>query len=112
MADVFPFRGDPEVLHIGFQPLHLNAGGAEHGSVVIDELADEGGGASQTLRLFLDRGRLFGCEAERLGEVVVSCGGLGHWTCFRCRSTARHGRTAAWPTGLRVLFGWCLDAHW
>src|SRR6202022_2056230 len=44
--------------HISFEHLHLDAGQAEHGSVVVDELPNERSRAPEPFRLVLDRGVL------------------------------------------------------
>ena len=54
MSNVFAGRRDLEVLHVTFQHFDLDAWQSEHRSVIVDELADERGGAPQALRLFLD----------------------------------------------------------
>ncbi len=82
MPNVFSGRLDLEVLHIGLQHLHLDAGQAEHGSVIVDELSHERSRAPEPLRLLLDGGGLLGREAEGLRKVVVSCGRFGHWIRF------------------------------
>ena len=56
MPHILSMRRNLEILHVGFQDLHLNAWEAEHGPVVVDELPDERGGAPQALRLFFDGG--------------------------------------------------------
>src|SRR5712692_5751870 len=82
MANVFAVCRNFQVRHVGFQDLHLNSRQAKHSAVIVDQLPDESRGASQALRLLLDGGGLLGREAEGLGEVVVSCGCLGHWNRF------------------------------
>ena len=82
MPNVFPGRLDLEVLHIDLQHLHLDAGQAEHGSVIVDELSHERSRAPEPLRLLLDGGGLVGREAEGLRKVVVSCWRFGHWIRF------------------------------
>src|SRR6266852_3109802 len=88
MLNVFPIRLDLEVLHVGLEHLHLNAGQAEHGSVIVDKLSDERGRAPEPLRLLLDGGSLLGREAEGLGEVVVSRGCFWHRTLLPPSSDA------------------------
>ena len=79
MPNVFPRRLDLEILHIGLEHLHLDAGQAEHGSVIVDELSHKRSRAPESLRLLLDGGRLLGREPKGLRKVVVSCGRFGHW---------------------------------
>ncbi len=82
MPNVFPGRLDLEVLHIGFEHLYLDAGQAEHGSVIVDELPNERSRAPEPFRLLLDGGGLLGGEAEGLRKVVVSRWCFGHWIRF------------------------------
>ena len=53
MSNVFARRRELEILHVSFQHFNLNAWQSEHGSVVVDELADKRGRAPQELRLTL-----------------------------------------------------------
>ena len=82
MPNVFPRRLDLEILHIGLEHLYLDAGQAEQGSVIVDELSHERRRAPESLRLLLDGGRLFRREAEGLRKVVVSCWRFWHWIRF------------------------------
>src|SRR5713226_2795360 len=100
MPNVFPIRLDLEVLHVGLEHLHLNAGQAEHGSVIVDKLSDERGRAPEPLRLLLDGGSLLGREAEGLGEVVVSRGCF--WHRVRYQDIADKNRLRTSLTGWSV----------
>src|SRR6266849_171381 len=82
MPNVFPGHLDLEVLHIGFEDLHLDARQAEHGSVIVDELPNERSRAPEPFRLLLDGGGLVGREAEGLRKVIVSRWRFGHWIRF------------------------------
>ncbi len=81
MPNVFPGRVYLEVLHIGLEYLHLDAGQAEHGSMIVDELPHERSRAPESFRFLLDGGGLFGREAEGLCKVIVSRWRFGHWIC-------------------------------
>src|SRR6266849_4283056 len=131
MPNVLPMRRNLEVFHVGFQHIDLNSRAPEHRSVVVDELPDKRGGAPQTLRFLLDGGRLFGREAEGLGEVVVSRGGFRHWTgsplsygavlasiskagADRYRLTSDESFIEAQAAGLTLLFSlqWKFRREW
>src|SRR5712664_739528 len=103
MPNVLPMRRNLEIFHVGFQHIDLNSREPEHRSVVVDELPDKRSGASQTLRFLLDAGRLFGREAEGLGEVVVSRGRFRHWigSPFSCR-TVLASTIQAWADRYRL----------
>ena len=78
MPNVFARRPNFETLHVRLQHFDLDVGQPEHCAVIVDELAHKRSRAPESLGLFLDGSRLFGREAERLSEVIVSCGSPRH----------------------------------
>ncbi len=69
MPNVFTRRLNFQTLHVRLQHFDLNVRQPEHRTVIVDELAHERSRAPESFGLFLDGGRLFGRETERLSQT-------------------------------------------